>query len=324
MSSETKSDYSDGLLRARQGIANLNSMLQDFRRSTTSYQRENVGSSANIRDDVTSLPSAFGIQNHGTARNLDHDFIAEGPVQTPIRESLSGTRSLSDPGVNRNNGNNTFIGRPSNITPSPITTNPTITDTEAYLRSFTLPDHQSQMTGYKKWQEGRAGGAHDQHNQYDTTFQNDTERTRGGDTPNTYTQTPVAEGFHQNNQVGPGTNNMPHYSEATEEGIHTPVQPRTGQAPMAQTENLRPPMAPTNFSGTGAHPSTTGPDGSSIQVDGSWTYDMVYQQQPTLSSIPPAADIPVQEWGPASMGITTPAHYAYHNTNHRHGQISFG
>lgn len=332
MSEESKSAYSESMLRIRQRVEHIRKMTPSLRKIgfndfydyyAPGARYESAGSSANRRDNVQSDTSAFNVQNHGTARDLTSDFIAETNADLPVIT----VESEADPLVNLQDGHNTFSDRAEPATPSTMTFNTTVVDPEgreAWLRSFTPSYHDSDRDAHLKWQNGEARGPHDQSNQYDYSMRHMVGgRTQGGDTPSTYTQTPVQPGFHQNNQIGPGTNNMVHNSEATEQGIHIPVQTPQGQTISPTEQNLRPPMAPTNNSGTGAHPATTGPSGAQIPVDGSWGYDMVYQQQPTLSSIPPAADIPVQEWGPAPMGITTPAHYAYHNTSHRHSQISY-
>lgn len=58
------------------------------------------------------------------------------------------------------------------------------------------------------------------------------------------------------------------------------------------------------------HPSMQGPEGATVNHDGGWTFDLVNQGEPiTLTDLPPAAEIPVQEWGPAILTNRT-AHYS--------------
>jgi len=300
----------------------------NFARNFDYYsQFSNVGSSANNRDNIEAQPSAFNQQYQATPRSLGQDFIAEANGQEPQVDNLNGTRGASTPQVNQLQHRQDFSNRPAITTPSGLTYDPSIDNPEAreaWRRSFTPSYHEDDRTAHLKWQNGDAAGVNDQSLANDYQMRRDERNTRNTeDEFHSNVQVPVGGGGHQNNRIGPGTNLMSQFEESTENGVHTPFQPDAGQDRNAMDAFRTPPINPTNYSGTGTHPGTTGPSGASIQVDGSWGYDMVYQQAPTLSSIPPAADIPVQEWGPARMGITTPAHYAYHNTNHRHAQISF-
>lgn len=88
------------------------------------------------------------------------------------------------------------------------------------------------------------------------------------------------------------------------DGIQTP----RGRVDYSEMSDRTTPAArgPAGWS-IAVHPSMQGPEGAGVPHDGGWTFDINQNQTPiTLSDLPPAAEIPIQTWGPAILTARTP------------------